>query len=74
MVLINLVKISTLKVKGKIYYLISKYTNKTLGQMPTVMVTGGNRWEEPLHLRVTPGRVTAMEIPANEMKTTGRMI
>ena len=47
MVLLNLVKIITLKVKWNISYLIITYTKK-LGQIPTVLVTAGNRgWKPP---------------------------
>ena len=73
MVPVHLVKINTLKVKLNLSYLITKYTNKTIGQMPTVLVTAGNRGEKPPRLSVTLRQVTAMAIEENEMQTIQRM-
>ena len=41
--------------------------------MPTVLVTAGNRGDEPPLLRVNPRLVTAMAIAANEMHTIRMM-
>ena len=62
MVLIHIVKINTLNVKLNLYYLIITYTNKTLGKIPAVLVSAGNRGEEPPRIIVPPRRVTAMAI------------
>ena len=60
MVLINLLKINTLKVKLNLPYLIIKYKNKIIGKMPTVLVSAGIIGKDPPRLRVTPRRVTLM--------------
>ena len=41
--------------------------------MQTMLVTEGNRGEQPPRIRVTPKRVTAMETAANEMQTIQRI-
>ena len=82
MVLIQLVKINTLKVRLKNYYLITESIyegvvtpsyKKLLRQMPTILVISLNRGEKPPCLRATPIRVTVMEIAENEMQTIRRM-